>query len=139
MKNLYVNSKDSYYPEINGVLPLNADKNSKERFKYMGHHYYKGINIKIPYTGKIVVGKDFLQEYYIHMGYQRAWSYKVLKEFSFEDGVLVDVVDHSDMAKKLRQQIKEDPDFWEKLHSDIPLFVENSFDLGLATKAWWIK
>ena len=93
----------------------------------------------MPYTGKIVVGKDFLQEYYIHMGYQRAWSYKILKEFVFEEGVLVDVIDHSDMAKELRKQIKEDPDFWDKLHSNIPLFVENSFDLGLATKAWWIK
>ena len=139
LTNLYINSKDSNYPEINGVRPLSADKKTKEQFTYMGHHKYKGINIKIPYTGKIVVGKDFLQQYYIHMGYQRAWSYETLREFIFDGGSIVDVVDHSDMAKMLRKQIDEDSDFWDKIHSNIPVFVNNSFDLSLVTKAWWVK
>ena len=139
LTNFYVNSKDDYYPEVNGVLPLFADKNSKERFKYMGHHLYKGVNILMPYTGKIVVGKDFMQEYYIHMGYQRAWAYKDLKEFIFEQGELVDVIDHSNVAKELRKKIDEDPEFFKKLHDNIPEFIESSFNLELATKAWWIQ
>ena len=138
LDNLYVNSKDDYYPEINGILPLSED-DSKQKFRYMSHHLYKGVNIKIPYTGKIVVGKDFLREYYIHMGYQRAWAYKQLKEFIFEEGKLIEVVDHSKVAKELRKQISEDPDFWNKLHDNIPIFVGSSFDLSFATKAWWIK
>lgn len=138
LENFYINSKDDFYPEINGVLPLSAGKKSKDRFRYMGHHLYKGVNIKMPYTGKIVVGKDFMREYYIHMGYQRAWAYKELKEFVFEEGVLLDVIDHSSVAEELRKQIKEDPDFWHKLHDNIPMFVDNSFDLSLATKAWWV-
>lgn len=138
LKNFYVNSKDDYYPEINGVLPLSEEDEKDKMFHYMGHHYYKGVNIKMPYTGKIVVGKDFLREYYIHMGYQRAWAYKTLKELVFENGILIQEIDHSDMAKELRKQIKEDPDFWEKLHYNIPMFIESSFDLSLATKAWWV-
>lgn len=138
LKNFFINSKDDHYPEVNGVLP-ECVGHSKTPREYMGHHCYRGVNISIPYTGKIVVGKDFLQEYYIHMGYQRAWAYEVLKEFVFEDGKLVETIDHSEVAEGLRKQIKEDPDFWEKLHSNIPLFVGGSFDLSLATKAWWIK
>lgn len=134
LESFYVNSKDDYYPEINGVLPLGKDKD----FECMGHHYYKGVNIKMPYTGKIVVGKDFMNEYYIHMGYQRAWSYKELKELVFKDGVLIEVVDHSAVAAELRKQIKEDPEFWNKLHDNIPMFIDSSFDLSLATKAWWL-
>ena len=138
LENFYVNSTDDYYPEINGVLPLSDDKNPRDKFRYMGHHLYKGVNIKMSYTGKIVVGKDFMQEYYIHMGYQRAWAYKELKEFVFEDGSLLDIIDHSAMAEELRKQIKEDPDFWHKLHNNIPMFIDNCFDLSLATKAWWV-
>lgn len=138
LENLFINSKDDYYPEINGILPL-SDNNSRQRFRYMSHHLYKGVNIKIQYTGKIVVGKDFLHEYYIHMGYQRAWAYKELKEFVFEEGKLLNVIDHSKVVKELRKQINEDPDFWHKLHDNIPMFVGNSFDLSLATKAWWIN
>lgn len=138
LENLYVNSKDDYYPEINGVSPAAGEKCSKKYIEYMGHHCYRGVNIKIPYTGKIVVGKDFMREYYIHMGYQRAWSYKVLKEFVFKDGVLLDVIDHSKVAEDLRQKIAEEPDFLKKLRENILVFVNGSFDLSLATKAWWI-
>ena len=60
--------------------------------------YHKNIGIRMKYTGKILVGKDFLREYYIHMGYQRAWAYQTLVEFIFEDGSLLDTVDHSQMA-----------------------------------------
>lgn len=138
LENLFVNSKDDYYPIINGVSPVVGKEGSKKYFEYMGHHCYRGVNIKMPYTGKIVVGKDFMQEYYIHMGYQRAWSYKVLKEFVFKEGVLREVVDHSKVAEDLRKRIAEEPDFLKKLSENIPVFVNDSFDLSLTTKAWWI-
>ncbi len=137
LENFYVNSYNDYYPEVNGVQPLRGQEN--QYFHYMGHHCYKGINIKINYTGKIVVGKDFLSDYYIHMGYQRAWAYETLKELVFEEGALVEVIDHSAMADMLRAKIQEDPEFGFKLHSNIPQFVEDSFDLSLKTKVWWIK
>lgn len=137
LQNLYVNSKDDYYPEINGVK---ACEEEKEDFQYMGHHLYKDINLPIFYSGKIVVGKDFLNEYYIHMGYQRAWAYKTLYEFVFERGLLQDTIDHSDVAAKLREEfknnntIKRQPETEAEIHK----FVEDSFSLDLDTKAWWI-
>lgn len=102
---LYINAKNEHYSQINGISPMNEQANKKLR--YMGNNLYQYINIKIPYTGRIMLGKDFMREYYIHMGYQRAWAYKVLTEFIFENGILFETIDHSGMAEKLRRQIDE--------------------------------
>lgn len=136
LEDFYVNAKGDYYPAVNGVTPLEEDD---EPFQYMGHHLYKGVHIKMPYTGKIVAGKDFLRDYYIHMGYQRAWAYRELKEFVFEEGALADVIDHSRKAEELREQIGKDPDYWIKLHGEPPSFIESCFDLSMEKKAWWIQ
>lgn len=129
LQNLYINSKDGNYPEINGVKGNN---------QYMGHHLYKNINLPIPYSGKIVVGKDFINKYYVHMGYQRAWGYETLLEFVYEDGKLTDIMDYSSVAAELRE--KSDDGVGGSLHGegDKLNFIEDSFSLDLKDKAWWI-
>lgn len=137
LKNLYINSKDNNYPPINGV---EAEGGEDKDFKYMGHHLYKNIGIPVKYTGKILVGKDFLREYYIHMGYQRAWAYQTLVEFIFEYGSLLDTVDHSQMAERLREEMKKNTGKPKPyIEQDIPRFVKNSFSLDIDVKAWWMK
>lgn len=135
LKNLYINSKDDHYPEINGVSP---EKGEKKSFQYMGHHLYKNLNIFMEYTGRILVGKGFLRQYYIHMGYQRAWAYEVLEELIFEGGRLVKTVDHSGMAEKLREELENRKRSDKKADLDISEFVEKSFSLDMKDKAWWI-
>lgn len=137
LKNLYINSRDGNYPAINGV---EAEEDKRESFQYMGHHLYKNVGIPVKYTGKILVGKDFLREYYIHMGYQRAWAYQTLVEFIFEDGILLDMVDHSSMAENLREEMKKDTTKPKPYtEQDISRFVKNSFSLDIDVKAWWMK
>lgn len=73
------------------------------------------------------------------MGFQRPWAYKVLKEFDFVDGKLTSIIDHSDTAREMRKRIKEDPEAFEKhLRWNIPAFIDESFSLDIADKAWWI-
>lgn len=145
LKNLYINAKDDNYPAINGVEAMG---DGERDFKYMGHHLYKDIQIPMKYTGKILVGKDFLREYYIHMGYQHAWAYQTLVEFIFEDGILLDTVDHSQIAEKIREEMKKDtgkPKLYTEL--DIPRFlkdgslpdIKDCFSLDIDVKAWWMK
>lgn len=105
----------------------------------MGHREYKNINIPIDFTGKILLGNNFLSKYYIHMGFQRAYAYKELKEFVFEQGTLVETIDHSKMAKKIRQELEATCD--DLSHPDggnILKFVEDSFSTDYAVKAWWL-
>lgn len=138
LEDLYINSKDDYYPEINGIKPV-SEKDTGAEFCYMGHHLYKGLNIKMNYSGKLLVGKDFLHEYYIHMGYQRAWAYKTLVEFIFENGIMIETNDQSNIAAQIREKIKDERKFEKKLRRNIPRFVDESFSLDYGIKAWWLK
>ena len=104
----------------------------------MGHRMYKNVNLQIKYSGKILVGDDFIRDYYIHIGYQRAWAYKTLIEFVFEDGNLIETIDHSDIAERLRKEIDDGRRFKEE-RKNIPFFVADSFWLNMKDKAWWIK
>lgn len=76
-----------------------------------------------------LVGKGFLREYYIHMGYQRAWAYENLRELIFENGKLMETFDHSEMAKKLRKEIDAQTSNKERSNGNvnISMFIEKSF------------
>ena len=84
------------------------------------------------------MGVDVIRTYYMHMGYQRAWAYEVLKELVFENGKLVQTVDHSHMAKQLREEIENRTVENGGEDDDIRQFVEKSFSLKLEDKAWWL-
>ena len=113
--------------------------------EYMSHRVYSDLNMKVEYHGKILVGDEFIRDYYVHMGYQRAHAYKVLKEFVFQNGNLTDVIDHSEMAAKLREMEdakNKKPSLKEKLfgksEKSIHEFVETSFSLDYKDKCWWM-
>ena len=135
LKDLYVNSKDDNYPKIEGIDAIEEEPNS---YSYMGHHLYKNLNMKIDYTGKILVGRNFINEYYIHMGYQRPWAYEVLIELVFENGKLIEKNDESNTAEELRKQLKNEESLLKKGEENISKFVNNSFSLDYNTKAWWL-
>lgn len=138
LKNLYINSKNDHYPEINGISPQN-DRQKKSRFQYMGHHLYKDLDIRMDYTGRILIGKDFIQKYYIHMGYQRAWAYETLEELVFQDGALIETVRHSEMARRLREKVDIEINDKQETNVDVRKFVEECFSLKMEDKAWWIE
>ena len=64
------------------------------------------MDLPIKFTGFILLGKDFIDEMYVHMGFQRPISYKTVIEFQFQEGEIISVNDFSELIEKLR---KEDP------------------------------
>lgn len=154
LQNLYINTEDNKYPPIKGVNVSDIEyddcislsfkdgeviKTPSKTEKHMGHREYKNLNIPIRFTGKVLLGSDFIRDYYIHMGFQRSWAYKELIEFEFKDGKLINRTDHSSTAAKLREIL--DASDVDPAHPDggnIPQFVEDSFSLDYATKAWWL-
>ncbi len=138
LRDLYVNSSDDNYPDINGVSVLRHEETGA-LVSYMGHRAYKGLDLKIPYTGKILVGKRFMRKYYIHMGFQRPWAYKVLKELVFENGTLTQTNDQSKIAATLRKQLDEKRTPEDILLGCIPRSVEDGVSLDYDVKAWWLE
>lgn len=152
LKNLYIFNRDGNYPPINGVEAapqefIECDRSTRIRRnrkkalpKLFGHRIYKNIDLPISYTGKILLGNGFLNDFYVHMGFQRGWAYQELIEICFEEGILVECYDLSHIAKEKRQSLKQrgvNPRYPDE--TDIPQFVEDSFSLEYSEKAWWLK
>lgn len=137
LKELYINSQSGSYPPIEGILP---DRRSRwlghTYIEYDGYHRYS-LNMEIPYTGKILVGDDFISEYYIHMGFQRPWAWKKLTELLFLDGRLIEANDQSAVAAKIREKIQSDN--IEKKLSFRHLGLINVFSPpDEETDVWWL-
>lgn len=129
VKNLFVSDSSSGFPNINGI---EAESIGDIIFSHM----YRNINLQTEYTGKIVMGNGFIRDYYIHMGFQRAWAYEKVIELIFEKGVLVNVIDHSEKVKAIRAEIEAGTR--EAKEDSIPTFVDKSFSLAMEDKVWWI-
>lgn len=137
LEDLYISSKDDYYPAIEGVTPL-RQPDSEANLVYMGHQVYKGLHIKMPYTGKLLIGKEFLHDYYIHMGYQRAWAYNVLVQLVFKNGRVIEQTDESKTAEQIRKKLAEDKKYEKMLSKNPKKFVNECFSLDYDVKAWWL-
>ena len=163
LKNLYIYSL--VYPSLNGkvvapeefVESMCYSPKTKEWTKGMtsahsGHRVYYDVNLPIPYTGKIALGKNFLDKYYVHMGFQQAWAYETLLEMEFEEGLLTKSTDLSRHAKAKRNALeekrkkeKEEPCDSNPQNSEKEEFykeykwIAESFSLDYGIKAWWEK
>ena len=71
------------------------------------------------------------------MGYQRAYAYKKLLEFEFEEGNLTRTADLSDKAKEFRKKIGRKNTHDYGFEGNIPLFIQQCFSLSYDDKAWW--
>ena len=130
VEELYVHDRREIYPPIGGVEPFPGD--------YMGHRRYKGLHLKSDYTGKLLLGDDFLHEYYVHMGYQYPWAFKSLMEFVFEGGRLVETNDLSCVVDELRTEMKETPAFAKKVRGLRPFAIGEKYSEGLGEAFWWL-
>lgn len=95
LQDLHVQTVDDYYPTIAGVAVQGPDKP-------WNLPVYRDLYIPIQWTGKVLVGDGFMNEYYVHLGYQRIWAYQVIKELIFTDGDLVEMNDLSELGEQLR-------------------------------------
>lgn len=91
-----IDSKDVYKP-IQGIIPKRATS------RLWWPPTYKGLRLLAPFTGRIRVGKDFIE----HVGYvygndPEDIDYKILLEFTFDAGKLVSVQDLSASNAKNR-------------------------------------
>ena len=130
LDNFHMYNDEGRYPEFNGVS-VSEPKND-----WLGLHFYKGVNLLIPYSGKMLLGREFLEEYYIHMGYQRPYAYKELIELEFDAGKLQRTTDCSKIAARLRGEGAYEAD---RFNPDIARYVNDSFSLDYETKAWWLS
>ena len=98
------NDKDFEIPAINGKMPeIESSKGYTDEYKDTYKRFtYKYLKLKIDYTGSLIITKDFIQDMYVHMGFQSPISYETVIMLTFIDGKLILTKDISDIAKKMR-------------------------------------
>lgn len=114
-------------PMINGVIPTGPDG----EFELFNNHY-EGIDYHLEYTGGLLLADEFIEELYVHMGFQSAWKYKRVIELIFANGILKEEHDRSARMAEIRKSIIEslDDDEFSQLPPEhkVREFIEQCFD-----------
>lgn len=138
LRKLTIREQNAYYPIIGGVFPTlayyeNIDENSDElkwpkeksikaqSLKEHNHNLdwlkkscrimnatYSDLNLKINFTGQIRLARDFIDEMYVHMGYQKPSSFKTVLDITLKDGELIRIDNRSNDVDKIRGKFKDD-------------------------------
>jgi hypothetical protein len=137
LKKLFTNNGSNLKneaPELNNKLPkISVNKNwvSEETRKNRREFEYENINLLFPYTGSIIITKDFIRSRYVHMGFQSPFSYENVKKIAFENGELIFIKDLSDIAKLIREKnIKPS----ENYENDMLSWIDDCFDISFDKK-----
>jgi hypothetical protein len=141
LKKLYTNNGNEIKneaPLINNKSPeISVPKGLVDEYKDTWKEFtYKNINLFIPYTGSILVTKDFILGRYVHMGFQSPFSYEIVIQLTFKDGKLISSKDLSDIAKSIRSKKIKPPesDDDENYISNMLNWINDCFDISFNKK-----
>lgn len=93
---------------------------------FVCRYEYRRINLRIPFVGRLLLGRDFDPQRYEHMGFQDWSAYRVVLEATVS-GDSVIVVDRS--PAELSTTPPEDPD-------DLSMWINRRFELDGDARGW---
>ncbi len=108
---------DDGYPPLDGVEVTETDDGM----------VYRGLRMIVPFTGKIRLATDFLQEHYVHMGFQKATAYKTVIDITLDRGRVAEVKDRSAEVATRRGSFQDD---YHSRHDRMGA-IEDAFSLDL--------
>lgn len=113
-------------PAINGVEP-SVPKNEHAIF----NNIYKNLNLNINFTGGLLIGREFIRELYVHMGFHPAWKYREVFELVFEEGILREKRDMSKAMQEFRETMAKYPlrPGFEASEEMLKAWIESTFSL----------
>lgn len=106
LRELTLKAKNGNYNSIGGIEPERGD---------FGTATYTGLREIIPFTGVIRLAKKLINEFYIHMGYQKATAFETVLDITIKDGRVVKVNDLSQEMEQKRGAFKK------RYHSSISI------------------
>ncbi len=106
LDNLHVRTEDKI--TIKGVVPNECKELAEESWAFF-NAIYENLALKTQFTGSILLGKDFIQEMYVHMGFQSPESFKTVIEIEVNDGEIIKITDMSARMEERRKHGLEKP------------------------------
>jgi hypothetical protein len=142
LKKLYTNNGNEIKneaPLINNKSPeISVPKGLVDEYKDTWKEFtYKNINLPIPYSGSIIITKDFIWDKYVHMGFQSPFSYEIVMQLTFKDGKLITSKNLSNIAKSIREKKLKPPEKNndENYISNMLNWINDCFDISFDKKA----
>jgi len=90
---------------------------------------YEDLAAAVPFSGGLLIARDFIEALYVHMGFHPAWKYRDVRELVFEDGRLTSVKDVSAEMEAFREEMRNaslEPDS-EASRAEIEAWIERTF------------
>lgn len=101
LETMTIRAANGDYKPINGIKPV--------MHEWQGGVYSR-INLRVPFTGRLLLGKDFIGSMYVHMGFQKPPSYETVIELMIDHGVVLSSVDHSTSMADIRTEMQRRAD-----------------------------
>jgi len=117
LQQLTIREKNGNYPSINGIEP--------EKEKFLAN--YNNLNKKISFNGKLRIANGFIEDLYIHMGFQKASAYKIIFDLTLTEGKIIHVLDRSEEIEKKRGAFKKEYESNENPYQSI----QDAFSLDM--------
>jgi hypothetical protein len=70
---------------------------------------FKGMGAPMPFTGGVLLARDFVERLYVHMGFHPAWKFRTVHELLFQEGRLVNEFDRSEQMEHVRERMIRGP------------------------------
>lgn len=98
--------------------------NGKKPKISQGNAFYSAVELPILFTGILRLGTDFIDEAYVHMGFQKPTAYLKVIDLKLQDGILVSVKDRSSEVEEKRNSPPPIP-------KELTEWIEDRFSLDL--------
>jgi hypothetical protein len=69
----------------------------------------EGLREPVPFTGGLLLGADFIEELYVHMGFHPAWKFRQVHELIFDKGGVTKEADRSAEMAEFREMLDGRP------------------------------
>jgi hypothetical protein len=92
---------DAMFANPTELIPVNGIEPQKPENSFMFEYVYENIGLKTKFSGTILLGKDFIQEMYVHMGFQSPESYMTVIELEIKNG---DILRESELSAKMAER-----------------------------------
>ena len=97
LRSLTLCEKNNNYLPIEGIMPENEEYQAT----------YHNLNVLVPFTGKLRLARDFIEDLYVHMGYQKPDAFKTVLDVTLDNGRITEIRDRSEEVAKIRGKFKK--------------------------------
>jgi len=118
LSELVIRTKEAQYKEIDGIQPEVDPELRLAR--------YTELNLPMAFSGRLRIAREFMRDFYIHMGFQKPSAYRMVIDLEWEAGALKRIVDRSSEYAMKRGSFKE-----KYQQEDITRGIEDAFSLDL--------